>query len=84
MDFDTGSSDLFLPSSTCGSTCEGHKAYNSSASSSSRDLGKNFTLAFGDGSSVSGEEYTDVVIVADQTVCGAAFFPFAAKCSHTT
>jgi len=66
VDFDTGSSDLFLPSSTCGSTCEGHRAYNSSASSSSRDLGKHFTLAFGDGSSVSGEEYTDVVIVADQ------------------
>ncbi len=86
MDFDTGSSDLFLPSSTCGSTCAGHTEYDPSASSTSRDLGKQFTLTYGDGSSVSGEEYTDVVIINGQIVCGAEFFffSFAAKCSHAT
>ncbi|THH12231.1 hypothetical protein EW145_g104 [Phellinidium pouzarii] len=61
VDFDTGSSDLFLPGSTCGSTCAGHTVYNTSSSSTAKDYGKKFTLAYGDGSMVSGEQYTDTV-----------------------
>ncbi|KAN0118079.1 acid protease [Russula decolorans] len=64
VDFDTGSSDLFVPSKNCSSSCAGHKAYDPSASSTSRDLGQTFSLAYGDGSTVSGEEYSDNVIIA--------------------
>jgi len=67
VDFDTGSSDLFLPGSTCDSTCSGHTLYNPSASSTSTDLGTTFTLSYGDGSTVSGEQYTDTVAVAGLT-----------------
>jgi cathepsin D len=73
VDFDTGSSDLFLPSSSCGQSCEGHKIYVPNASSTAQDLGQTFSLAFGDGSSVLGDKYTDVVNIAGLTVCRNAF-----------
>ncbi|PVF96166.1 acid protease [Serendipita vermifera] len=76
VDFDTGSSDLFLPSVNCDQNCSGHKAYDPSVSSTSRDTGDTFSLAYGDGSTASGELFTDTVTVAgltaqDQTL-GAA------------
>ncbi|KAH9019324.1 acid protease [Lactarius deliciosus] len=64
VDFDTGSSDLFLPGSDCDSTCSGHTLYNPSSSSASSDVGKTFKLQYGDGSTVSGEQYTDTVTLA--------------------
>ncbi|KAI0296947.1 acid protease [Multifurca ochricompacta] len=67
VDFDTGSSDLFLPSSTCGSTCKGHRLYNTKASSTAYDLKKTFILKYGDGSSVTGEQYTDTVSIGHFT-----------------
>ncbi|KAI0064042.1 acid protease [Artomyces pyxidatus] len=70
VDFDTGSSDLFLPGSNCGSSCEGHAVYNPSASSTSKDRGATFSLAYGDGSTVSGEQYTDVVSIGPLTAVG--------------
>ena len=63
VDFDTGSSDLFVPSSTCGETCSGHEVYNPGDSSTSTDLGKPFSLSYGDGSTVSGEQYSDKVTI---------------------
>ena len=71
MDFDTGGSDLFVLSTTCGETCAGHKLYNPSASSTSKDLGKTFSLTYGDGSTVQGKQYTDVVSIVGLTVRGA-------------
>lgn len=68
VDFDTGSSDLFLPGPNCGSTCSGHTAYNPRKSSTSNDVGQSFSLQFGDGSTVSGEQYTDTVSIAGLTV----------------
>ena len=68
VDFDTGSSDLFVPSKNCSSSCSGHKAYDPSASSTSHDLGKTFSLTYGDGSTVSGEQYGDNVIIAGLVV----------------
>lgn len=68
VDFDTGSSDLFLPSPSCNSNCTGHKLYNPNASSTAHDLSKPFSLAFGDGSTVEGEQFTDVVSIAGLTV----------------
>ncbi|KAH8118719.1 acid protease [Phellopilus nigrolimitatus] len=67
VDFDTGSSDLFLPSSKCDSTCNGHTKYNTSASSTAVDAHKPFSLSYGDGSSVSGEQFTDTVTLAGLT-----------------
>jgi len=63
VDFDTGSSDLFVPSTICDSSCSGHEKYNTSASSTSHDLGKKFTLTYGDGSIVRGKQYTDDVTI---------------------
>lgn len=73
--FDTGSADLFLPSASC-TTCGSLTRYNPSSSSTSTDLGKTFSLKFGNGETVSGEQYTDTVSIAgltatDQTL-GAA------------
>ncbi|KAH8118711.1 acid protease [Phellopilus nigrolimitatus] len=62
VDFDTGSSDFFLPGLNCDSTCDGHTKYDTSASTSAIDTGKSFTLLYGDpsdSSSVTGEVYTD-------------------------
>ncbi|KAF9239152.1 aspartic peptidase domain-containing protein [Melanogaster broomeanus] len=67
VDFDTGSADLFLPASNCGSTCAGHTLYNPNASSSAVGLHKTFSLAYGDGSTVLGEQYTDTVEIAGFT-----------------
>ncbi|KAI0061612.1 Asp-domain-containing protein [Artomyces pyxidatus] len=67
VDFDTGSSDLFVPASTCGSTCSGHTLWTVSSSSTAKDLKKTFSLAYGDGSTVSGEQYTDTVSIAGLT-----------------
>jgi len=64
VDFDTGSSDLFVPASNCTENCEGHKSYDPSQSSTSADLKKTFSLRYGDGSTVSGEQYTDTVSIA--------------------
>jgi cathepsin D len=67
VDFDTGSSDLFLPASTCDSTCKGHTLYDPSASTTSKALGTSFSLSYGDGSTVSGSQYTDDVTLAGLT-----------------
>ncbi|KZT40650.1 acid protease [Sistotremastrum suecicum HHB10207 ss-3] len=67
VDFDTGSSDLFLPSVDCDNTCAGHTPYDPSQSSTSSDVGNRFSLAFGDGSTVSGQEFTDSVTISGLT-----------------
>ncbi|TFK51920.1 acid protease [Heliocybe sulcata] len=67
VDFDTGSSDLFLPGPDCSENCDGHTTYDPSSSSSSSEVGKQFSLQYGDGSTVSGEQYTDTVTVAGLT-----------------
>ena len=67
MDFDTGSSDLFLPGKDCGDTCSGHTAYDTSKSSSAKDLGQQFSLKYGDGSTVSGEVFSDTVSIGGLT-----------------
>ena len=68
MDFDTGSSDLFLPGPRCGETCSGHAVYDPSESCSASDTGRSFRLKFGDGSTATVEGYTDVVSIAGLSV----------------
>ena len=68
VDFDTGYSDLFLSGKDCGDTCSGHTAYDTSKSSSAQDLGQQFSLKYGDGSTVSGEVFSDTVSIGGLTV----------------
>ncbi|KAL8709381.1 MAG: hypothetical protein Q9220_005875 [cf. Caloplaca sp. 1 TL-2023] len=74
LDFDTGSSDLWVFSSELpASSSNGHSVYNPSLSSTSRLLsGYTWSISYGDGSSASGNVYTDVVRVGTTTVTGQA------------
>ncbi|KAI5996293.1 aspartic peptidase domain-containing protein, partial [Pisolithus albus] len=69
--FDTGSSDLLLPSTSCNSTCDGHNLYDPSQSATSASLNKSFSLSYGGGSTATGELYSDNVLAINQTL-GAA------------
>ena len=60
IDFDTGSSDLWIPSSSCtSSTCKAKDRYTASSSSTSSKKTGTFSIEYGDGSTVSGPVYTD-------------------------
>jgi len=72
VDFDTGSSDTFLPSTSCDSTCDGHTLWDPAGSSTAVNTGAPFSLAFGDGSTVNGTVFTDTVTVAGLTATGQA------------
>ncbi|KAJ2963482.1 hypothetical protein NQZ79_g1567 [Umbelopsis isabellina] len=64
--FDTGSSDIWLPSKQCAS-CEGHHIFQETASSSFHDIGKNWSLSYADGSYISGRTASDTVTIGDIT-----------------
>ncbi|KAF9322147.1 hypothetical protein BG003_005310 [Podila horticola] len=69
MVFDTGSSDLWVPTYECTSpTCMTLARYNSSASSSYRTEGKAFDIRYGDGSHVSGSTGIDRVLISGQII----------------
>lgn len=60
IDFDTGSSDLWVPSSSCtSSTCRSKSRYTASSSSTAAKKSGSFSIEYGDGSTVSGPVYTD-------------------------
>ena len=60
IDFDTGSSDLWVPSTGCsGLTCALKDKYNPAKSSTSSKKTGTFSIEYGDGSTVSGPIYTD-------------------------
>ena len=76
IDFDTGSSDLWVPSINCtSSVCNGKHKYNATASTTSVHKSGKFSILYGDGSSVSGPVYTDTVSVAGVTVNNQYFSP---------
>lgn len=58
IDFDTGSSDLWVPSSSC-SGCKASSSYKASSSSSSKKKSGTFQIEYGDGSEASGPIYAD-------------------------
>ncbi|OJT14715.1 Aspartic protease [Trametes pubescens] len=72
IDFDTGSSDLWVPSSSCKS-CSGKTLYNPSKSSNSSKKSGSFSISYGDGSTASGTPYTDDVTVGGVKVTGQYF-----------
>ena len=68
VDFDTGSSDFFLPGPECtDANCQGHKVFQTGQSSTAVDQHKTFSIEFADGSTVAGEIFTDTVNLAGLT-----------------
>ncbi|KAH9890110.1 acid protease [Cubamyces lactineus] len=72
VDFDTGSSDLWVPSSSCRG-CSRHSTYNPSRSSTSQSQRGTFEIGYQDGSSASGPIYSDTVTLGGVTVTGQRF-----------
>ncbi|MCJ1472237.1 Type I transmembrane sorting receptor [Lambiella insularis] len=74
LDFDTGSSDLWVFSTEQPSSqTSGHNLYNPAKSStSSVDSGATWSISYGDGSSSSGDVYFDTVSVGASTVTSMA------------
>ncbi|KAF8636167.1 hypothetical protein AX17_003739 [Amanita inopinata Kibby_2008] len=76
IDFDTGSSDLWVPSSACrGAVCARKSKYNARSSSTSRSRPGAFSIQYGDGSTVSGPIFTDTVSVAGISARNQYFSP---------
>lgn len=70
---DTGSSNLWVPSSECGSiACYLHSKYDSSASSTYKKNGTKFEIHYGSGS-LSGFVSQDTVSIGDLTIKGQDF-----------
>ncbi|KAF9065019.1 acid protease [Rhodocollybia butyracea] len=65
IDFDTGSSDLWVPSSSCtGSACSDKNTYKAALSSTSTKESGTFSITYGDNSTASGPILQDTVTVA--------------------
>ncbi|QRW11604.1 aspartyl protease [Ceratobasidium sp. AG-Ba] len=76
IDFDTGSADLWVPSSDCqGRGCEQKNRYTASSSSSAFEVStaRDFSISYGDGSTASGPVYTDTVSAGGFSATGQAF-----------
>lgn len=71
LDFDTGSSDMWVWSSDLKAsqpTASGHNVYDPSKSSTSKEItGSSWRISYGDGSSASGVVYQDDVKIGDLT-----------------
>ena len=59
IDFDTGSADLWVPSSSCKDCGNAHNKYDASKSTQSKAHTGTFQISYGDGSTTSGTPYTD-------------------------
>lgn len=73
--FDTGSSNLWVPSSTCNATnlaCQTHNQYNSSQSSTYVPNGESFSLNYAKGS-LTGFLSTDTLTIGDFEVVSQTF-----------
>ncbi|KIL59543.1 hypothetical protein M378DRAFT_26952 [Amanita muscaria Koide BX008] len=76
INFDTGSADLWVPSSSCtDSACSAKHKYNAGDSSTSHQKSGSFSIKYPDGSSVSGPIYTDTVTIAGITATDQYFSP---------
>ncbi|KAG9083954.1 Type I transmembrane sorting receptor [Ceratobasidium sp. UAMH 11750] len=76
IDFDTGSADLWVPSSECRRAgCRGKNQYTPDSSSSASQVSteREFSISYGDGSTASGPIYTDTVSAGGLSATGQAF-----------
>ena len=74
VDFDTGSSDLWVPSTNCNvSACQSKNEYDASNSNTSKLQSGSFSIQYGDGSQVQGNIYRDTVSVAGVKATGQYF-----------
>ncbi|CAF0831114.1 unnamed protein product [Adineta steineri] len=73
IDFDTGSSDLWIPSIRCLSSCGNHSRYNANKSSTYQANGASFSISYGDGSFVKGYLDSDTVTVDGLSVVNQVF-----------
>jgi hypothetical protein len=70
--FDTGSSNLWVPGTSCGTKCGSHPEYDSTKSSTYVKNGTTFALQYGSGP-VSGFLSKDTVTVGDEVVADQTF-----------
>jgi len=69
LDFDTGSSDLWVWSSELRASTSGHSIYNPKKSSTAKNVGgATWRIQYGDHSSASGNVFTDVVQIGGVTI----------------
>jgi hypothetical protein len=70
LDFDTGSSDLWVWSSHLANVHShgGHTIYDPKKSSTAKHATGSWRITYGDGSSASGDVYTDTITIADIVV----------------
>ncbi|KAH8102946.1 acid protease [Cristinia sonorae] len=73
IDFDTGSSDLWVPNASQCKGCGSKHTYDSSTSSTSKPQSGKFQIQYGDGSTVSGPIFEDTVTVAGVKAEGQKF-----------
>lgn len=71
--FDTGSSDLWVASSTCGKSCKGLDHYDGSASSTYESTTTPFSIEYADGDSVSGYAAFDALHWAGLNITRQSF-----------
>ncbi|KAF9120325.1 hypothetical protein BGW39_011494 [Mortierella sp. 14UC] len=64
LDFDTGSSDIWFPTSDCNTkACQAHHRFNAKKSSTYKKDGRPWKIGYGDGSTASGILGSDIVDV---------------------
>ncbi|GAA5830968.1 hypothetical protein JCM3766R1_006192 [Sporobolomyces carnicolor] len=75
INFDTGSSDLWVPSTSCTSAaCSSHKKYDPSKSSTAKLVAnKKLSITYGDGSSTQGVVYTDTLTIGGMSITSQSF-----------
>ncbi|CAE6459097.1 unnamed protein product [Rhizoctonia solani] len=76
IDFDTGSADLWIPSSSCQTEgCQNKNVYTFSSSSTAKEVSSSqkFSISYGDGSTASGPVYTDTVSAGGLSVTNQSF-----------
>ncbi|RDX53186.1 protease [Lentinus brumalis] len=73
IDFDTGSADLWIPSSSCSHCASSKSKYHNSASSTGAKKSGTFEIRYADGSNATGPIYTDTVTVGGVKATGQYF-----------